>query len=191
MTPAAATDGAGGVPKRQWFVLVVAPRAEKSVREALLLNGIEAYVAARHEIHVWGRGQRKVVERVLITCAVFVRVAEAERAAILRYPRVLYYMMDPARSQTAFGHNRLAVIPDHQMAQLKAMLEQSEFEVAFATADFVIGDTVKLLGFGGQELLAEVVRLPKDDNDYVGIRIGCLGCAYMKVPTDRVIRVQT
>ncbi|MBR1801038.1 MAG: UpxY family transcription antiterminator [Bacteroidaceae bacterium] len=190
MTPAAATDGAGGVPERQWYVIIVAPRAEKSVREALLRNGIEAYVAARHEIHVWGRGQRKVVEQLLISCTVFVHVAETERAAILQYPRVLYYMMDPARSQTSLGRNRLAVIPDHQMAQLKAMLEQSEFEVAFATADFVIGDKVKLLGFGELELLAEVVRLPEDGNDYVGIRIGCLGCAYMKVPTDRVIRVQ-
>ena len=180
------TDGAGGVSGRQWYIGIVPPRAEKSVRDQLLGLGYDAYAATRREIHIWRRNERRMVERVLITNIVFVHTIERELEALKKH-RILSYMRDAAK-KTGRGSSPYAIVRESEMQLLQAMLSQDDFDVCFTPSDFVLGEYVDVLGFdsGGQQ--AQVVRLPNDNKDYVGIRVNFLGCAYMQVPIDRILK---
>lgn len=195
-----ATDGAGGVAKvenkgknkgaakRSWYVVFVAPRSEKKVHKELLDAGYEAYAATRTELHVWGRGQRRKVEQVLIHGVVFVKILETQLDEIRPFPFVYSYMMDPARKNNKDGFKTFAIIRDGEMRLLKAMLGQSEYEVDFAT-QFSLGDYVRIVGFDEYDELAQIVCIPNDKATYVGVRVGFLGCAYMKVPLARIVKL--
>lgn len=189
MTPVASTDGAGGVSKKSWYVALVALRAEKSVRDNLQRYGIEAFVASRKEIHIWRREERKVIEKVLIPAVVFVHTTNAERETILKQPNVKAFMVNPAARKTAYGRNSLAIIPDAEMQLLQDMLAQNDLDVAFATSNFAVGDRVKILGLGTAERYAQIIRIPGDNNTFVGVRLETLGCAYMQLPPDRIIKI--
>ena len=178
-------------PLRHWFAAFVNPRAEKAVRDALLQMNYEAYVASRNEIHVWARGQRKVVERVLITCIVFVRVTEQERLQIVGLPFIRSFLTNSASGTNKLGRRPGAVIPDAEMSLLQAMLSQTDSEVAFATSDFALGDAVEVLGLGSQPLAARIVRLPGDSHRYVGVQLTSLGCAYMTIAPERIVKVKS
>lgn len=184
------TDGAEGVSKdKHWYVAMVTFRAEKAVRNNLARIGIEAYVATRKELHIWRREERKVIECVLIPSIVFVHVADSERGRILNEPNVKTFMVDRAGKKTVYGRNPLAIVPDAEMQLLQAMLAQDDFNVDFATSNFAVGDRVKIIGLGSGDQLAQIVRIPGDDSTYVGVRIETLGCAYMKIPQNRIIKI--
>lgn len=189
MTPAISTDGAEGVAVRRWYVLHVALRSEKAVRDRLLDLGVEAYVATRQEIHLWRRSERRIVEQVLIPAVVFVYVADSERIPLLRLPGIHSYMTNPASQKTALGRNRLAIVPDAEMHTLQSILRQSEFDVAFATTNFAVGNKVRILGLGSDEHIAQIVNIPNDPASYVGIRLPFLGCAYMQLPLSRILKI--
>ncbi len=195
------TDGAGGLAERElqdlqsaenqfkWYVLYVSPRSEKKVRDLLLKANYEAYVASHEELHVWGRGQRKKVEAVVITGVVFVKIAESQMEAVRHFPLVYSFMMDPARRGSKENLRTFAIVPDAQMRMLKAMLGQQDYDVDFAT-QFSVGEHVRIAGFEGYDEIAQIVKLPKDRSTYVGVRVGFLGCAYMKVPIARIIKIK-
>ena len=189
MTPVASTDGAGGVSKKFWYVALVSLRAEKSVRDNLQRYGIQAFVASRKEIHIWRREERRVIEKVLIPAVVFVHTTNAERETVLKQPNVKAFMVNPAARKTAYGRNPLAVIPDAEMQLLQDMLAQNDIDVTFATSNFAIGDRVKILGLGTTEHFAQIIRIPGDSNTFVGVRLETLGCAYMHIPQDRIVKV--
>ena len=190
MTSAISTDDAEGVSKEQhWYVAIVTFRAEKAVRNNLARKGIEAYVAARKELHLWRREERKVIERVLIPSIVFVHVSDDERVSVLNEPNVRSFMVNPAGKKSPWGRNPLAVVPDVEMRLLQSMLAQNDLDVAFATSDFAVGDHVKILGLGTDDHLAQIVRIAGDDSTYVGVRIETLGCAYMKIPLTRIVKI--
>lgn len=188
-----ATDDGGAVEnaeqKRAWYVVLVAPRSEKSVCKSLQQEGYEAYAATRNEIHVWSRGQRKKVEQVVIHGVVFVKITTAQTNEIRTFPKVYSYMMDPAKRGNKLGLKTFAIIPDAEMRILKAMLGQEEYDVAFSSSDFTVGEYVRVLGFDTGDHLAQIIRLPDDKKSYVGIRVSFLGCAYMQVPAARILKI--
>ena len=196
------TDGAGGVANalksgkikadevRQWFVAYVSPRAEKKVCENLLKTNYEAYVPSRWETHLWRNGQRKKVEKMVIPGVVFVKIEASRLNEIRPFPRVLSFMMDPAKRNNPNGFRSFATIRESEMRLLKAMLGQEEYDVDFATS-FSLGEYVRIAGFDTYNDLAQIVELPGDKSSYVGVRVGFLGCAFMKVPVGRIIKVQS
>ena len=189
MTPATSTDGAVGVAAAKWYIGIVPPRAEKSVRDRLLSLGYEAYAATRKEQHVWRRNERHTVEQVLITNIVFVHTVDKELEG-LRQHRILSFMRDTAK-KTERGSTPYAIVRDAEMQALQAMLTQDEYEVSFTPSDYTIGEYVSIIGFGTDTAprLAQIVRLPNDNKDYVGIRVNFLGCAYMQVPMGRIVKL--
>lgn len=200
------TDGAGGVAKtnnqgekpgvkksgekRQWHVIYVSPRSEKKVCESLQKANYEAYAATREETHFWQNGQRKKVEQVVIHGVVFVKIAGTQTDEIRVFPNVYSYMMDPARRNAVANVRSFAIIPDAQMRLLKAMLGQQEYDVDFAT-QFSVGEHVRIVGFESYDETAQIITLPNDKSTYVGVRVGFLGCAYMKVPVGRIMKIQS
>ena len=186
MTPATSTDGAVGVEEAQWYIAIVPPRAEKSVRDKLLASGLEAYAATRKEIHVWRRNERRTVERVLITNIVFVHTLSTQLEGLKQH-RILSFMRDAAK-KTGNRNTPYAIVRNSEMHLLQAMLAQDEYEVSFTPSDFTLGEYVKVLGFDTGDQLAQIIRLPNDTKNYVGIRVNFLGCAYMQVPLNHILK---
>lgn len=184
-TSAIVADDAVGIPR--WYVAYVGTRAEKAVRDRLVSLGYEAYAATQWEIHVWRNGRKKKVERPVITQYVFIRLTEQQRTEILVMPEIHYFLVNRAGATNAYGRHLPAVIPDSQMRMLQRMLGQSESAVRFATSGFSIGDTVRVLGWG-DNLKGQVVCIPGDHARYIGIRIDQLGCAYMEISPDLLLK---
>lgn len=184
-TSAIVADDAVGLPR--WYVAYVGTRAEKAVRDRLISLGYEAYAATQWEIHVWRNGRKKKVERPVITQYVFIRLTEQQRTEILTMPEIHYFLVNRAGATNAYGRHLPAVIPDAQMRMLQRMLGQSESAVRFATSGFSIGDTVRVLGWG-DNLKGQVVCIPGDHARYIGIRIDQLGCAYMEISPDLLLK---
>ena len=186
-TPAPVADDAGGVPR--WYVAYVGTRAEKAVRDRLISLGYEAYAATQWEIHVWRSGRKKKIERPVITQYVFIRLTERQRAVVVTMPEIHYFLVNKAGATNQYGRHLPAVIPDSQMQMLKRMLGQSESAVRFATSGFAVGDTVQVLGWG-DNLIGHIVRIPGDHARYIGLRIDQLGCAYMEISPDLLLKTK-
>ena len=186
-TPAIVADDAEGIPR--WYVAYVGTRAEKAVRDRLISLGYEAYAATQWEIRVWRNGRKKKIERPVITQYVFIRLTERQRAVVVAMPEIHYFLVNKAGATNEYGRHLTAVIPDAQMQMLQRMLGQSDSAVRFATSGFAIGDTVRVLGWG-DNLQGHVVRIPGDHAKYVGIRIDQLGCAYMEISPDLLLKTK-
>ena len=186
-TPAIVADGAVGFPR--WYVAYVGTRAEKAVRNRLISLGYEAYAATQWEIHVWQNGRKKKVERPVITQYVFIRLTERQRAVVMTMPEIHYFLVNKAGAVNEYGRHLPAVIPDSQMQMLQRMLGQSESAVRFATSGFAIDDTVRILGWG-DNLQGHVIRIPGDRSRYIGIRLDQLGCAYMEISPDLLLKTR-
>ena len=186
-TPAIVADDAEGIPR--WYVAYVGTRAEKAVRDRLISLGYEAYAATQWEIRVWRNGRKKKIERPVITQYVFIRLTERQRAVVVAMPEIHYFLVNKAGATNEYGRHLPAVIPDSQIQMLQRMLGQSESAVRFATSGFAVGDTVRVLGWG-DNLEGHVVRIPGDHARYVGIRIDQLGCAYMEISPDLLLKTK-
>ena len=187
VTPAIVADDAEGLPR--WYVAYVGTRAEKAVRDRLLSLGYEAYAATQWEIRVWQNGRKKKIERPVITQYVFIRLTERQRAVVVTMPEIHYFLVNKAGATNEYGRHLPAVIPDSQIQMLQRMLGQSDSAVRFATSGFAVGDTVRVLGWG-DNLEGHVVRIPGDHAKYVGIRIDQLGCAYMEISPDLLLKTK-
>jgi transcription antitermination factor NusG len=185
LTPAIVADDAVGLPR--WYVAYVGTRAEKAVRDRLISFGYEAYAATQWEVHVWRNGRKKKIERPVITQYVFIRLTEQQRAVVVTMPEIHYFLVNKAGTPNEYGRHLPAVIPDSQMQMLRRMLGQSDSAVRFATSGFAVGDAVRVM-VGGGNLEGRVVRIPGDHARYMGVRIDQLGCAYMKVSPDFLIK---
>ena len=185
-TPANVADDTEGLPR--WYVAYVGTRAEKAVRDRLIALGYEAYAATQWEIHVWQNGRKKKIERPVITQYVFIRLTERQRAEVVTMPEIHYFLVNKAGATNQYGRHPLAVIPEAQMRMLQRMLGQSESTVRFTTSGFAIGDTVRVLGWG-DNLQGHVVRIPGDRSRYVGIRLEQLGCAYMEISPELLLKI--
>ena len=159
------------------------------MRDRLISLGYEAYAATQWEIRVWQNGRKKKIERPVITQYVFIRLTERQRAVVVTMPEIHYFLVNKAGATNEYGRHLPAVIPDSQIQMLQRMLGQSESAVRFATSGFAIGDTVRVLGWG-DNLQGHVVRIPGDHAKYVGIRIDQLGCAYMEISPDLLLKTK-
>ena len=189
-TSGSSTDGGGAVGEPSWSVLWVKPRTEKSVRDNLIREGFEAFVATRFEIHTWRRGERRKVEKVLIPSIVFVRMEKQDRPLVERQPNVSSLMRDPAkRGARSKGGEEYASITNDEMLFFQQMLSQEDTQVNFTTSEFSIGEFVRIKDFNEDHNIARVVRIIGDKKNYVGLRVSFLGCAYMEIPLSRITKV--
>ncbi len=180
--------GVSGQPKiqRSWYIVRVSPNTEKASRERLQQLGYEAFVASQEEVKLYKNGarkKRKKVERVVITQYVFLHITENERRQIVELPFIRCFLIDRSYEQRTF-----ATVSDEQMHQLKRMLGRTDWQVQFAAADFTLGEEVTVEGFGNFSYTGRVVRLRGDKASYVGVRIDALGCAYLEIDPENLIR---
>ena len=175
----------------EWHLLWVNSRAEKSVRDNLIREGFEAFVPTRFEIHTWRRGERRKVEKVLIPSIVFIRMAQQDRRIVEDCPGVCSIMRDPARKKESVNSwDALARITNDEMLLFQQMLGQEDTDVQFASADFSVGEYVRIKDFGEKHGKAQIVRIFGDTKTYVGLRVSFLGCDYMQMPLSRIVKCE-
>ena len=187
----ATAEGAGdavGVSDRKWYVAFVGHNAEKASRDRLEQAGYEAFVASQKEMHYWRNGKRKVIEKVIITNYVFVRLSESERRQVVNLPYIKSFMIDKSRNLTEHGSRNFATISDKDMNMLKYMLHRAESPVEFR-ASFAKGDRVKVIRGGLIGVEGNVIEMKDITDKCIGINIINLGCATVHISPEDVVKV--
>jgi len=188
VTPTPKVDDAVGVPARKWFIAMVGRNTEKASRERLQKLGYESYVATQNELRLWRTGQKKQVERVLISNLIFIHATERERLDIVHLPFIKYFLTDKAGIPNDFGRHPLAVIPDHQMDMLRFMLYHADSPVTFTPEPLHLGDRRirvargPLAGFEGN-----VLR--QGHRAYLFITLDLLGSALTEISADDLEKI--
>ncbi len=180
-------DDAVGVPNRQWFVAIVGRNTEKACRERLSALGYESYVATQMETRVWRTGQKKQVERVLISNILFIHVTERERLEIVKLPYINYFLTDKAGHTNDFGRHPLAVIPDSQMDMLRFMLYHADSPVSFTSEPLRLGDHIRVVR--GQLTGCEGYVAKDGNQTHLVVRIGFLGSAQVSISSDDLEKI--
>lgn len=185
--PAQKVDDAVGVSNRQWFVAIVGRNTEKACRERLTALGYESYVATQNETRIWRTGQKKQVERVLISNLLFIHVTEHERLEIVKLPYINYFLTDKAGRTNDFGRHPLAVIPDSQMDMLRYMLYHADSPVTFTPEPLHIGDRIRVVR--GQLAGCEGNVFMDGNQTHLVVRIDFLGSAQVSISPDDLERI--
>lgn len=186
-------DGAVGVPgsdgiARRWYVAIVNPRHEKKVAERLSEQGYESFVATQRERHLWANGRKKMVDRVVISSIVFIRVSEAERRRVVTLPYILRFMVN--RAVDTGGLNRPpAVIPDVQIDRLRFMLGQTDTPVGFVPTAYRIKDNVRVIR-GQFKGLEGAVMANSDGTTTLTVGLDLLGGATVKIDPHDVEKIE-
>lgn len=176
-----------GVQKRQWFVAVVGRNTEKACRERLLNMGYESYVATQEETRIWRTGQKKQIERVIISSLIFVRATERERRTIVNLPFVKYFLTNKALPANDLGRHPLAVIPDHQMEVLRFMLYNADSPVCFTDNPLHLGDRIRVVRGRLQGLEGSVAR--SGNASHIAVYIDFLGYAVVDISLGDIERI--
>lgn len=173
------TDDREAYPKN-WYIAVVRMNCERRVAKQLSSLGIENFVALQREVHLWS-DRLKRIDRVVIPMTVFV-CADSDRLTTLRsLPLVLGMMRFP-------GESLPAVIPDEQVERFRQMLKCTETQVSIEQAPLAVGETLLITKGSLRGLCGELVRT-QNNKSHIIVRLGCLGCASIDLPSDYVQRV--
>ena len=180
------TTPAGGVsPQPLWYVVNVRSTMERVIRDNLLKQGIEAYVASQEELHVYKNRTKRMTERIVIDSKVFVHILPEQRLDVLHvHPAVYKFLTDRASSPSVTGYLRYAIIPDAQIQRLQYMLRYSPEPVTFIDRPLHLGDRVRvlrgpLIGFEGD-------FLRQGSHTYIVVTLDKLGYTQTQIPLSDV-----
>ena len=185
--PVHQSNDTAGVPNRRWYVAIVGRNTEKACRERLSALGYESYVATQMETRVWRTGQKKQVERVLISNILFIHVTERERLEIVKLPYINYFLTDKAGHTNDFGRHPLAVIPDSQMDMLRFMLYHADSPVSFTSEPLRLGDHIRVIR--GQLTGCEGYVAKDGNQTHLVVRIDFLGSAQVSISSDDLEKI--
>ena len=178
---------AEGIPARKWFAAVVKRNTEKACRDRLAELGYESYVASQKEMRVWRSGQKKQIERIVISTLIFVHATEKERLQTLKLPFIFRYLTDKALRADDLGRHPIATIPDHQMQTLRFMLYNAESPVNFWASPLHLGDRIRVVRGSLKGLEGNVTRL--DGNSYLVVNVDFLGSAMVNISSDDIEKI--
>ncbi len=138
-----------GTTNKLWYVVYTRSRAEKKVLIELGHKGVESFVPLQKKLRQW-KDRKKWVEMPLMSGYCFVYISRKEYDVVLQTNNVVSFVRFEGKA---------AVIPDAQIAALKQMLKQFDFEVTVSTKTFEPGKKVEviegpLIGLRGELLEA-------------------------------------
>lgn len=168
-------DDAVGVAGKHWFVAIVNHNTEHAAAEKLDSLGFESYVASQQELRIWRNGRRRMVNRVVIPCMVFVRCTERERMRIVNMPFILRFLSDKAAAPNELGR-RIAQIPEQQMDMLKFMLGNADSKVEIVGREYGRGDHIRVVRGKLRGAEGEVIVSANGRGELI-VSIGMLGFA--------------
>lgn len=138
-----------GTTKKFWYVVYTRSRAEKKVLIELDQQGIESFVPLQKKLRQW-KDRKKWVEMPLIPGYCFVHISRKEYDRVLQTNNVISFIRFEGQA---------AIVPDAQIAALKQMLKQFDFEITVSSENFQPGKKVEviegpLIGLRGELLEA-------------------------------------
>lgn len=173
-------DDAVGVAEAKWFIAIVNNRSEKASSEKLAKMGVENYVPVQEELRVWNNGKKVMVEKVMIPSKIFIRCTEHRRREIVNLPFIFRFMTDKAKVSVNSVNSPLAVVPGHEIEQLKFMLGVAEAKVAF-TDRFAKGDKIMVRRGPFKGLIGVVLEDAESKTSHLYIDVDFLGSAYVEI----------
>ncbi len=156
-----------------WYAVYTRSRAEKKVLAELEAKNIESFLPLQKKLRQW-KDRKKWVMVPLIPGYCFVHITRHDYDRVLQINNVVSFIIFDGKT---------AVIPDHQIAYLKQMLNQSDFDVEVSFENFLPGQEVEvirtpLMGLRGE--LAEV----HGKNRFI-VRVNSINTVFMlDVPAD-------
>lgn len=173
------TDDREAHPK-QWHIALVQMNCEKRISRKLDTLRIENFVPTQTEIHMWS-DRRKKVDRIVLPMSVFVHVNDEQLRTVRELSSVFRMMSYP-------GDKRPAEIPSAEVERFRQMLQCTESQVSIEEAPLQAGEKVVISRGSLRGLYGELTSVT-DDKSHVIIRIGCLGCASIDIPSTYVERI--
>lgn len=158
--------------QKSWFAVLVQMNTEKKVSSQLEKLGIENYVPTQTEIRQWS-DRKKKIDRIVIPMVVFVRTDRETEKLLRTYSFVYKFISYP-------GQNNAAVIPEHQIENLKFMLNHADSKVEIIDKALEVGEEVEVVRGPMKGLSGELCYL-EDNKSMVVIRLDLLGCACVNV----------
>ncbi|MDR1937866.1 MAG: UpxY family transcription antiterminator [Tannerellaceae bacterium] len=128
-----------------WYVLYTSPRAEKQVRDRIMLQEVECWLPLHRTPRAWS-DRVKMVDVPLFHSYVFVRCLEGQLYSLLKVygvSRIVYYDGKPA------------IIRQHEIDAIKDFLEQS------ANHTLLVGDEVEILVGAMKNVSGKVKKIKK------------------------------
>ena len=119
---------------KHWIAVYTRPRHEKSVLSQFTEKGIDSYLPLIRQKHRWS-DRMKWVETPIFKSYIFAHVELKDNLEVLQTRGVNHIVK---------FQNKIAVIPDAQIADLRKMIEGG-FE-PLPSDYFVIGDKVEVIG---------------------------------------------
>jgi transcription antitermination factor NusG len=119
-----------------WYALHIRAKHEKRVAAELVRRGVNVFLPLVTEVHKWSDRNMKV-EIPLFSCYAFVNLDSSPeaRVSVLRAPGVLALVG---------GNSEGAVIPDHEIESIRALLTK---KLPFAAHSFLnVGQRVRIRG---------------------------------------------
>ncbi|MCM1137463.1 MAG: UpxY family transcription antiterminator [Duncaniella sp.] len=173
-------DDAVGVSDAHWYIAIVNNRSERTNAERLTKAGIENYVPVQEELHLWNNGKKVRIERVMIPSKIFIRCTERQRREIVKLPFIFRFMTNKAGESRNSLSKPLAIVPAHEIDQLKFMLGVPDANVSF-TDRFVKGEKVEVRRGPFKGLTGVVLEDTTSGTSHLFINIDFLGSAYVKI----------
>lgn len=120
--------------EENWYILYTAPRAEKVVKNELLINGFDVFLPTVRKLSVWKNRQKKLIEHVLFPSYVFVKAPESRLHEISRTRKVV----TPIRVS-----GRACTITESNIEGIRKMLEQDQ--ELYVETNFCEGEQVQVI----------------------------------------------
>ncbi|HDR50769.1 MAG TPA: UpxY family transcription antiterminator [Mariniphaga anaerophila] len=118
-----------------WYAVYTRSRTEKKVLAELEAKNIECFLPLQKQLRQW-KDRKKWVEVPLIPGYCFVRITRKDYDRVLQIKNVVSYII---------FERKAAVIPDNQIAYLRLVLSQSDFEVEVSFENFTPGEQVEII----------------------------------------------
>ncbi|MCK3685185.1 UpxY family transcription antiterminator [Maribellus sp. YY47] len=120
---------------KNWYAIYTRSRAEKRVNEDLQQQGIESFLPIQRKLRQW-KDRKKWVEVPLISGYCFVNVTRKDYDRVLQNNNVVCYITFEGKA---------AAIREDQIAAMKRMLQQNDFEVNINRETFAPGKKVEII----------------------------------------------
>lgn len=128
-----------------WYVLYTSPRAEKQVKERIILQNVECFLPLHRTPRAWS-DRVKVVEIPLYHSYIFVKCHESQLYSLLNIygvSRIVYYNGKPA------------IIRQQEIDAIKDFLKQS------ADHELLVGDEVEILVGAMKHISGKIRKIKK------------------------------
>lgn len=180
-------DSGFAVVSSRWYIAECKSTKERTIRTALRKAGYETYVASQVETRVYKSRNRRLVEKIVIPCKVFVRTEESELMNIMREHSSVYrFMLNRAASNKPY-----AFVPDSQMQQLRYVLDNAGNPVLLTAEDLKLDQKVRVMR--GPLAGFEAWFYKKGRVSYIVVRVemGTRHYAYTEIPIEDVQPIQS